>query len=87
VSYHWPHSATVPPLLPVVVVVVAGGLVVLVFKVVPTEVVVVVPTDDVVVPPAQAPLIQNHARSTVSCTGTVCPTPTAEYPINCVPSP
>jgi hypothetical protein len=55
---------------------------VVVFKVVPTDVVVVVP-----VPPAQAALIQNHARSTVSCTGTVCPTPTAEYPINCVPSP
>lgn len=84
-TYHCPHSAILPPEL--VLVVVAGALVVLVFSVVPDEVVVVPPETEVVVLPEHAAEMQNHARSIVSCTGTVCPTPTAEYPISCVPSP
>ena len=41
------------------------------------EVVLTPPVDDFV-DPEQAALMQNQARSTVSCTGTVWPTPTAE---------
>lgn len=36
--------------------------------------------DDVVVP-----VMPNHARSMASCTGTVCPTPAAEYPMTWSP--
>jgi len=44
----------------------------------PTTVVDEVGGVGLVVPPAHAAEIQNQARSTVSCIGTVCPTFTAE---------
>lgn len=37
--------------------------------------------------PAQVVEMQNQAKSTVSCMGTVCPTPWAEYPTSFEPSP
>ncbi len=86
-TYHWPHTAMLPPLGCEVVELVEIGTDVVDFEIgevvddeMPEDVVVEVISVVVVEPepPAQSAEMQNQARSTVSWTGTVWPTFRAE---------
>lgn len=77
----------VPPLLDVPVVVVTRDVVVVVTGLVVVLRVVWLDVVVLLLLELEPPVMPNQARSMVSCTGTVWPTFTAEYPMSCVPSP